>query len=153
MSGNWLSGMLLCTATDADGFSCRLRPGHEGPHEWNRCDGTVDGYQCYLPPQHPGPHELTWFAKPTEPGSRHDVHYSGTESAAAAEAMRDTEVFAGHDWYPVSRHYDAAASGGLDRLLRAISGEGPGRLTVVYEYRPDGPGRYEPGPDADAESR
>lgn len=135
-----ISDLMRCSSIDTEGFRCVRAPLHEGPHRWGRCDGTdPGGHRCVLPPNHPGEHALAWFDRPTEPGTRHNVRYEGTEAGASARADADARVYATHDWVPVSKSFTTGLPGRLRWLAAAFAGltEPRGKLTVVYEYRPD----------------
>jgi len=133
-----LSAIVRCKAVDTEGFQCLLRPNHDGPHRWARCDYEDGGHRCFLPPRHPGRHEFAWFDRPTVPGAHHTVHYSGTEEQCRRRFLRDEQVFEAKGWRLVSAEFRASMvwrSPWLRPVVSSIVGPAQrGSLEVVYEF-------------------
>jgi hypothetical protein len=133
-----LSTLLRCPAVDEEGYRCARRPSHDGPHRWDRCEEVDrEGHRCWLPLNHPGDHELPWYDRPATPGDVHTIRYGGTEREVGAIADAATRVAGRYGWALRSRSFTPAPAWrtALPRLLGAVAPSG--RMTVVFEYRPD----------------
>ena len=134
-----LSKVVRCSATNDEGYSCRLSPSHGGEHRWDRCEaGGADGHRCMLPIRHAGDHQLSWYDRPAAPGQTHTLHYGGSQRQTETLADRATRIAERYGWVRLSQAFRP----GLLWRVRPVSGwlsgiaEPQGGLTVVFEYTP-----------------
>ena len=131
-----ISAMVRCPETDEEGFRCRLRPNHEGPHDWERCDWIDDrGARCMLPHRHPGRHALFWYDEPVAVGTKRTLELSGAEPGARKLADRAARLAGSRGWAEVERKYALAPAWrlpGLSAFMRLFA-DPQGSMRVTFE--------------------
>jgi hypothetical protein len=130
-----LATVLRCSDTDLEGFRCRLRPGHDGPHEWARCDDVdAEGHRCMLPPRHPGRHYQPWYDRHATAGDMYTLRYGGTERETSRLAEKAAAIAARYGWVERSRTFLPGLPWRL-ALLRPLFAKltTNGQLAVVFE--------------------
>jgi hypothetical protein len=135
-----LAKMLRCPATDEAGYSCLLGPSHDGGHQWNRCQ-TIDaeGHHCMRQFRHSGAHEMPWYDSPAVPGRTQTLKYSGTMQQAEALSDAATRLVTAYGWVRVSQSFRLGLFWRSPAVATWLSfiGKPQGRLTVIFEYRPE----------------
>jgi hypothetical protein len=146
---NWLR----CSATDEEGFRCRLPPGHESAHDWQRCEWMEpDGTRCLMPPHHPGPHQFFWYDRQARLGDRRTIRYSGNRVEVKSLADRGGRLAARRGWIEIGRRFERGLLWRIPILSSALEtlADPGGAMVVDYSFRTSEPATVDGPEDASA---